>query len=134
MNENLEQRYEALFEKLVPIHGKCETVEGEHLRAVSKIFYRWLNDGDYFYTGYGIETAGSAHAYLYYSSLVNVKDILKEAEGLMEGEYEAQLEKLLKAVVTFVEMREGKYTPNTVDMLNSKPLFEEDYDDDEDSN
>lgn len=35
-----------LYDKLVPKEGSCKTIEGELLRAVSRIKYRWFNDGD----------------------------------------------------------------------------------------
>lgn len=52
------------FELLVPSSGKADTVAGELIRAVNRIIYRDLNDGDLFYEGYGIETCGDAVAFL----------------------------------------------------------------------
>jgi len=46
-----EKRNNILFDKLVANSGASETVEGEILRAVNRIIYRWGNDGDYFWTG-----------------------------------------------------------------------------------
>ena len=54
----LEKRNQVLFDKLVPGSGAAETVEGELMRAINRLVYRWYNDGDYFYKGYGAETAG----------------------------------------------------------------------------
>ena len=34
-----------LFEQLVPASGKCDTLQGECLRASSKIGYDWYNNG-----------------------------------------------------------------------------------------
>ena len=42
-----------IFDTLVAPQGKSETVEGELVRAISRIGYRYNNDGDYFYKGYG---------------------------------------------------------------------------------
>ena len=44
----LQKEYEALYDQLVPAQGKADTVEGEVLRAASKIYYRHFNDGDEF--------------------------------------------------------------------------------------
>ena len=64
LNTQNKERYEALFEKLVPGSGKCETLGGEILRAVSRIGYRWYNDGDKFLEGYGRETVNPAVRFL----------------------------------------------------------------------
>ena len=42
------KEYEKLHDKLVPGMGKADTIEGEVLRAASKIYYRHFNDGDSF--------------------------------------------------------------------------------------
>lgn len=34
-----------LYEKLVPSHGMCNTLQGETIRASSKIGYDWYNNG-----------------------------------------------------------------------------------------
>lgn len=53
-----------LFEALVPPSGNANTVAGEMIRAVNKIGHRFFNDGDIYFAGYGIETAGSPAIYL----------------------------------------------------------------------
>lgn len=52
------------FELLVPASGNAPTVAGEIIRAINRIIYRDLNDGDVFYEGYGIDTCGDAVAFL----------------------------------------------------------------------
>ena len=44
----LYKEYKELFDKLVPASGAADTIEGEVLRAASKIVYRHYNDGDEF--------------------------------------------------------------------------------------
>lgn len=41
----LANKAEELFEQLVPGSGNCETLQGELLRASSKIGYDWYNNG-----------------------------------------------------------------------------------------
>jgi len=41
----LSAKAEELFEQLVPGSGNCETLQGELLRASSKIGYDWYNNG-----------------------------------------------------------------------------------------
>ena len=59
-----EKRISDLFDKLVPGSGNADTVEGEIIRALNRIIYRWGNDGDHFAQGYGAETAGPAMEFL----------------------------------------------------------------------
>ena len=42
------KEYKELYAKLVPDSGPADTIEGEVLRAASKIVYRHYNDGDEF--------------------------------------------------------------------------------------
>ena len=44
-----EKSYKYFFNKLVPSHGNADTPDGELLRIVSKIYYRYYNDGDSYY-------------------------------------------------------------------------------------
>jgi hypothetical protein len=57
-------QFDELVDLYVPAEGPAETELGEILRAISRILYRYLNDGDVFWRDYGIETAGSAAIYL----------------------------------------------------------------------
>lgn len=41
----LSEKSEELFEQLVPSSGNCTTLQGELLRAASKIGYDWYNNG-----------------------------------------------------------------------------------------
>ena len=52
------------FHLLVPAEGKCTTLAGELIRAINRIMYRDWNDGDVFYEGYGLETAGAPAAFI----------------------------------------------------------------------
>lgn len=47
-NGRLSNEYKELYAKLVPGSGAANTIEGEVLRAASKIYYRHYNDGDEF--------------------------------------------------------------------------------------
>jgi hypothetical protein len=127
-------RCHALFKKLVPVEGASPTVEGEMVRAISRIGYRYSNDGDYFYTGYGCETAGSAHAYLVRESPLasHLHPILGDAVGKTDDAYEAVINKALGVIVAYVESRGENTTPNTTDMWDVDSLFEDEDEDFED--
>lgn len=55
-----EKKIDAMFERLVPRTGKSGTVAGEIVRAVSRIGYRYWNDGDHLGIGYGREVCNPA--------------------------------------------------------------------------
>ena len=61
---NYEDKLEALFDEYVPGTGKSDNLGGEIIRAVNKIIYRWYNDGDVYFAGYGKETCGPAAKFL----------------------------------------------------------------------
>jgi hypothetical protein len=139
MNSELTARYDALYEKLVPISGKCATVEGEVLRAASRLGYRWYNDGDKFFEDYGCETAGAAATYLRNSQVPELKKLIdsiskkfipRNKEG--DKKYGAFIDKVMAAVVEWVESKDGKYSNNDKDYLATRSLWvwrrEEDYD------
>ena len=131
VGKELEDRNEPLYNKLVPGQGDAETVEGEMLRAINRIVYRFYNDGDKYFQGYGTETAGPAHSFL-----VNANHPLKSAmiklfdEPSGDNSYERMLKDVLDMILDHIESRQGKYTKNTLGgIFNYEPEFEEDEDD-----
>lgn len=134
----LEKRNTALFEKLVPATGTCDTLEGELLRAVNRIVYRYYNDGDYWYKGYGCETAGPAAAFLIGKVPATVKIPLAHP-GLTshveptDTQYEQSLVDTLKNILDFIEPRvkAGETTENSYDMLEEDAIFEPNYEEDD---
>jgi len=136
----LESRNEVLYDKLVPSSGNSDFIEGEILRAINKIVYRFYNDGDYFYKGYGAETAGPSHSFLTNSREIPLElqstltSIFNKAIGATEDGYERLLKLALEKVLDYIEDKAGNYTESNEDMLNYDSEFqdEEDYDDDYD--
>jgi hypothetical protein len=142
VGKELEDRNEPLYDKLVPGNGDAETVEGEMLRAINRLIYRYYNDGDKYYEGYGTETAGPAHSFL-----VNANHPLKSMmyrlfkEFISDDEYERMLKDILDVILDHIESRQGEYTKNTLGgMFKYEPEFEDmeeeedpydDYDDDD---
>lgn len=134
VGKELEDRNEPLYDKLVPGQGDAETVEGEMLRAINRIVYRFYNDGDKYFEGYGTETAGPAHSFL-----VNANHPLKSAmvklfdEPSGDNSYERMLKDVLDMILDHIESRQGKYTKNTLGgMFDYEPEFEEEEDDEDD--
>jgi hypothetical protein len=148
MNEylsgDLEKRNEPLFDKLVPSSGDSEFVEGEMIRAMNRIVYRWYNDGDKFWQGYGTETAGPAHSFLVNSNEVP-QDIQRQLEKLFDAVvgkyedavYERMLNDLGEMIITYVEgVPEDDYKPLKQGMFNYDSEYqdeeEDDYDEEDD--
>lgn len=123
MSKEIETRGENLFSQLVPVGGQCETLEGEMLRAINRIVYRCYNDGDKFYTGYGVETAGSSALFLMemFSNMAELKPALLILEKLdrmqpyNDNEYEVEICKVYELIVLYIESRNCEYRPNTID-------------------
>ena len=126
---NLHKRYSVLDAVLVPGMGNCKTIEGECLRAVSQVGYRYFNDGDYFYEGYGCETAGPAHAFLVDHSPLKhkLRPIFSEAAFGSKEQYERAIDDAVEMIVSWIEEKQGVFTPNTLglDMLECEAHYEE---------
>lgn len=105
----LQKEYDALYDALVPSQGKAETIEGEVLRASSKIVYRHFNDGDEF------NEASFDQLTPYIGQVTSYDDLAHKA-----------IEFALKA--------NGNYTPNpdwdSLDVMDYGPA-EEEYDDED---
>lgn len=127
----LQTRNDQYYDVLVPTSGKCDTQEGEMLRAINKIIYRYWNDGDYFFEGYGCETAGPAHAYLVELSILS--DVLsskfKEITFKYGMDYDIRLYEALEIVLDYIDSKKGSYLPNYDDMLDSVAHFTAEDDD-----
>jgi hypothetical protein len=100
-------RLEALFDELVPHRGKATSVAGELVRAVTRLIFRYYNDGDVFYWGYGLETCASSASYLAdrYSSTIYAGQAIGEKYAReydlspMDEEYESFLRDISEEVI-----------------------------------
>jgi hypothetical protein len=125
-NEKLETRSDVLFGKLVPGSGNAGTMEGEMLRAINKIVYRHYNDGDYFFTGYGCETAGPAHSFLIQGCPLSykLKPIFVKAITYT-SDYEKVIYEVLEIILDYIDSRNGDHEVSDVDMYDFESVFEE---------
>jgi len=131
VGKELEDRNEPLYDKLVPGQGDAETVEGEMLRAINRIVYRFYNDGDKYFEGYGTETAGPAHSFLVNSK--NPKQSALKQIFSTGTDYEQTLKDALDLILDYIESRNGEYTPNNLgDMLDYEAEFEDETEDEYD--
>ena len=122
--------FEHLFDILVPASGKADTYAGELIRAVNKIEYRWYNDGDKFFEGYGIETAGQSAYFLMHFEDENgdtpfrdniVKFAYDAAYRYGECDYDTFVENLKDDVVDYIKNHKDLLGRNDhKDMLDTK--------------
>lgn len=99
----LDDRMSTAFEVLVPASGAADTQAGELIRAIERLRYRYYNDGDYFYKGYGLETAGSSAAWLFDqdSKLESYIDTLADKE-LKDSDYEDTLDLMAEYILKYL--------------------------------
>lgn len=103
--ENALEKLNAMFEELVPDVGSAETKAGELVRAVSRIGYRFYNDGDKIGVEYGNETCNAAARYI----MSEFKDqefswTVNGMWGLVSDKfYEKGLGLLIEQVVSYIE-------------------------------
>ena len=126
---------ESWFEVLVPQSGKASTVAGELVRAMMRILYRDFNDGDRFFSGYGVETAGGSAQFL----IENTNDwisnrLIEIAEDNLRGQaYTDALNKVTLGLITFLKNNKHLLSEsNTVDSrdyeLDNQYILKYDFD------
>ena len=124
-----EERINKLFEELVPVSGKAESLAGELIRAMTRIAYRFYNDGDQVGMGYGKETCNPAARFLMAKGNKRVSSLATAIWGIYdESAYEDLLDILAGAVADHVEQTPDLRTTPTDDMWDYRT--DEDVDDD----
>ena len=119
MRQDIIDRMGNAFEKLVPAVGKADTKAGEVIRALNRIGYRWLNDGDMVGIEYGNETCNPAARFL---GTVVPDEVIPCINALWgtcwndEKKYEELLEELIMKVMDWVEDEGFEDGPNEEDM------------------
>jgi len=127
-NSDVENQLEVLFQELVPSSGAAETFEGEMVRAIMRVWYRYYNDGDYYFRGYGRETAGPTVQWLktktpiskqlaiaFNKARANAVPQQSRLEYTEQDGYLNGIKEAAKLVVDYVKSKNGEYTPNTGD-------------------
>lgn len=103
--DNLDQTYfDFLRIRLVPASGMANTVAGEIIRAMDRLIYRYYNDGDRPYDGYGNETCNGSFRYLRDVLGQDMPDF-EDAKYKSDDEYEELLDELATNVKEFLEAR-----------------------------
>lgn len=137
-----ENRINKLFKELVPETGKADSLAGELVRAMSRIAYRFYNDGDMVNIAYGKETCNPVARFLIAKGNAEVSSLTAGLwEIFSEDAYEKVMDILCGAVADYVEQNPDFRTQPTEDMWDFKDEEEdqddswdeeEDYEDEED--
>jgi len=124
-----EHRLNALFEELVPVSGKAESLAGEIVRATCRIGHRFFNDGDMLGVGYGKETCNPAGRFLMEKLPREIGDLVVGLWGMpSEAGYEAVLDILCEKVAEYIDAHPEMRGAPTDDMWDYRDR-EEDVDD-----
>ena len=115
MNKAFEKINE-YFDELVPNVGAAETKAGELVRAVSRIGFRFYNDGDHIGVGYGNETCNPAARFVA-SVGEQFAEVINGLWGLTNDDaYEKGFNLLAERVVEYIEEHpESKVEENDID-------------------
>ncbi|MBQ3348785.1 MAG: hypothetical protein IJG38_00145 [Thermoguttaceae bacterium] len=148
INATLQEQNEKMFDQLVPGTGKADTLGGEVLRAINRIGYRFFNDGDKAWEGYGRETVNPAVRFLHHilhhgvPATAEFKTAVDEIYDLQpyatnDDQYEALIERLVKSgmetIVTFNLGAEKNFVGDMHDYADPKEDVDDGYDDEEDN-
>lgn len=126
MNQAINDRLSKQFEELVPLEGKAESLAGEIVRAVSRIGYRFYNDGDQLGIGYGKETCNPAGRFLAAQTDEAIASMVWALWGVYRSDsYETLLDKLMEMVADFVESHPELREQPTQDMWDYVNQYED---------
>lgn len=124
-----EDRINKLFKELVPETGKADSLAGELVRAMSRIGYRFYNDGDQLGIGYGKETCNPAGRFLGAKGNDRIARLTTDAWAVFSEEaYEKILDSLEGAVADYIEQNPDLRNQPTEDMWSFRDE-DEDQDD-----
>lgn len=127
-----EDRINKLFKELVPETGKADSLAGELVRAMSRIAYRFYNDGDMVNIAYGKETCNPAARFLIAKGNAEVSSLTAGLwEIFSEDAYEKVMDILCGAVADYVEQNPDLRNQPTEDMWDFKDEEEDDWDEED---
>ena len=131
----LQKEYDELWARLVPAEGPAATKAGEALRAMSRLYYRWYNDGDKIERSMTewATRASAARAFNYLhgfrdaASGFTAQDLVENLlDAYTEEQYEEALEKMADAIIEWAAKTPD--VPNEDDFLDDRFLGEYEFD------
>lgn len=129
--DELSEKFNPLSEQYVPSFGKCDSLCGEIIRAISRISYRCWNDGDHIGVGYGNETCNGPARFLRENTNKEIAEIITDMWGICDDTFYIEL---------LIDLSESvyDYVTENIDKLSkteTKDMFDycrdEDFDNDD---
>lgn len=104
----IDSELEKYFSQYVPSKGKADTVGGELVRAMSRIIYRWWNDGDMIGVGYGCTTCNPSYRFIIDKIDISSRKLQQLYDGngyfnLSNDEYDEAIYRLANAVLNYLD-------------------------------
>lgn len=103
---------DAIQEEFLPYDGEGENFSSQAVTAVSKLIYKWFNDGDVYDNNYYLEgfvNDLSSYANWLYKYVPEVRDILERIYTAQdENSYSAILYNLLESILSWDFVNEHK--------------------------
>ena len=134
MNKTLMNRVNTRFEELVPLEGKADTLAGEIIRAISRIGYRFYNDGDQVGMGYGKQTCNPPARFLASTTSAAIGDMVRALWQVTdEAAYEKLLDVVTEMTMDYIDAHPELCEQPAPDMWDFRDAQEDrdDYDDDD---
>lgn len=120
-----------LFNELVPMSGKADSLAGELVRAAFRIDYRFFNDGDQLGIGYGKKTCNPAGRFIIANTPKEIGDTVAILWGQTnEDFYETNIDAMIGAIADYIEANSQLRDEPTKDMWSYRNE-DEDIDEDE---
>jgi hypothetical protein len=125
-NGKFQKESEKLLDELVPYSGKCDTIEGENLRALFSIYYDYYNNGMCNDTSGAVNWLISQTSYIRQVTNVSIYKELNQIKKhsntftYCKDDLEEELEKIADNVIQYVISKNGNYSPNYKDMHDYK--------------
>lgn len=131
-------KFEALEDKYLPMSGEGETIATQIVTAVTKLIYKWYNDGDVFDNTHHLEGWAndlSSYANWLYENTKDAWKILNKIENCYHGgDYEDLLQELADKLFDekYLAEQNNLEKVGTIYKCDGRFKYEEKYDEYED--
>lgn len=128
---NYFNKFDGITDKYLPTTGEGETRATQLVTAITKLVYKWYNDGDVYDNTYALDgwcNDLSSYANWIYDNYADSQTILEEIASIYtEGEYEGILKQLADKLLAepFLSAENNKAATGTIYKCNGVFKFEE---------
>ena len=130
-------KFESISDKYLPSYGEGETKASQIVTAVTKLVYKWYNDGDVYdntgsMTGWANDLSSYANWLRKYTDAAGILDRIRDCWN--EGQYEDLLKALADKLLDDEDLEQAAKQKKIDSIYKAEGpyRFEERYDDDED--